>query len=84
MSKKLKPVEKKSVATCIQNVGKAIDAFFAPHTPCTESKLLPIRSEFLTYEDDALDLGWYRWMDALTVNPNGERQMNKHLVTVMA
>lgn len=84
MSKVLKPVEKKTVANCIQSVGKAIDAFFAPYTPCTESKLLPIRSEFLTYEDDALDLGWYRWMDTLTVGPNGGNRPTKRLVNVMA
>lgn len=69
------------VADCITNVGQAMDKFFEPHTPCT-SKTLPLRADFLTYEDDAFDLGFYKLIDTLTLSYDGQTKATKRLVSL--
>lgn len=71
----------KSIAACIEDTGKAIDTFFEPITPRT-SKQLPLRADYLTYEDDAFDLGFYRLVDTLTNLHNGGTKTGKKLVSV--
>lgn len=78
MSKKL---NNPCVAECIESVGQAMDKFFEPHTPCT-SKMLPLRADFLTFEDDAFDLGFYQMIDSLTIGFDGKTKATKRLMRI--
>ena len=55
-------VEKKTLGDVITDMGSGMEKAFAGMEKALgwkPSKLLPLRPEYLTYEDDAFDLGWY-------------------------
>ena len=65
-----------TVAECLDAIGEAIDAF---DTPFKASKTLPERPEYLTFEDDAYDLGKYHFAQRIDF-VNGRPIIHRYLV----
>lgn len=78
------PVAQKSVSDHITDLGTHIDTFFDNmYRACgwqPESKRLPARPEYLTFEDDTYDLGGLTWQEVLVTDSHNQPRYEHRLV----